>query len=61
MSLTSFEVFGLVLILAYVVMCTIFLIYQKHGKSFFDKAFLWGGCLFMISYGLGMVAYAKMA
>ena len=60
MNPISAETFGLMLILAYVFMCAIFLINQKQGKNFvdsFDKAFLWGGCMFIIGYGLDTVTY----
>ncbi len=64
MSPISIETFGLVLILAYVLMCAVFILSQKEGKNFvdsFDKAFLWGCCLFIIGYGLDTVTYVTMA
>jgi hypothetical protein len=42
-----------VIILAYIVMCSIFILSPKQGKSFmdsFDKAFLWGCCISIIGY-----------
>jgi prolipoprotein diacylglyceryltransferase len=60
MNPISIETFGLMLILAYVLMCAIFLLFQKQGKNFvdsFDKAFLWGSFVFIIGYGLDTVTY----
>lgn len=60
MNPIAIETFGLMLIMAYVLMCVIFLLCQKKGKSFvdsFDKAFLWGSSLFIIGYGLDTVTY----
>jgi hypothetical protein len=58
------ETFMALLILAYVFMGVAFIAHQKQGKSFldsFDKAFIWGGCLFVIGYGIDIVAYVAMA
>jgi hypothetical protein len=58
------ETFMAVLILAYVFMGGVFIVSQKQGKTFvesFDKAFIWGGCLFVAGYGLDTVAYVTMA
>ncbi len=60
MNPISIETFGLMLILAYMLMCAVFMLCQKKGKSFvdsFDKAFLWGSCLFVIGYSLDTVTY----
>ena len=64
MNPISFETFGLMLIFAYALMCMIFLFSQNKGKNFvdsFDKALLWGGCLFLIGYSLDTVAFVTMA
>lgn len=64
MNPISVETFGLMLVLAYAIMCAIFMFCQKQGKNFvdsFDKAFLWGSCLFIIGYGLNTVSYVTMA
>ena len=58
------ETFMALLILAYIFMGVIFIAHQKQGKSFlesFDKAFIWGGILFVIGYGIDAVAYIGMA
>ena len=63
MNPISFETFGFILILAYVLMCTIFLLCQKQGKSFvdsFDKAFLWGSSLFAIIYSVDTISFFTM-
>jgi hypothetical protein len=52
------------LILAYVFMGVVFIASQKQGENFvasFDKAFIWGGCLFVIGCGIDTVAYVAMA
>lgn len=63
MNPISLETLGIMLIFAYVFMCSIFLMHQKRGKSFvdsFDKAFMWGSAIFVIGYGLDTVTYATM-
>jgi hypothetical protein len=50
----------IVLILAYVLMCGIFIVSQRQGQNFiasFDKALVWGGGFFIIGSCLDTVAY----
>jgi len=64
MNPISIETFGLMFILAYVLMCLVFITHQKQGKSFvdsFDKAFIYGSGLFVIGYSLDAAAYVAMA
>lgn len=64
MNPKNVETFMAFLILAYVFMGVVFVAHQKQGKNFvasFDKAFIWGGCLFVIGYGVDTVAYVAMA
>ena len=60
MNPIAVETFMIVLILVYVFMSGIFIFSQKQGRSFivsFDKAFVWGSCLFVAGYGVDTVAY----
>ena len=63
MNSISIGTFGIVLILAYALVCEIFLNRQADGKSLadpFDKAFMWGSSLFIIGYGLDAVTNTLM-
>lgn len=63
MNPIAIETFGIFLILAYAVMCLLFLLQQRQGKGFvesFDKALMWGGGLFILSYSLNTAAYMAM-
>jgi hypothetical protein len=64
MNPKNVETFMTLLILAYVFMGVVFVTHQKQGRNFvasFDKAFIWGGCLFLVGYGVDTVAYVAMA
>lgn len=64
MNPTLAETFMIMLILAYVFMGGVFIVSQKRGHTFiasFDKALVWGTCLFVISYGLDTAAFATWA
>jgi hypothetical protein len=59
MNPISVETFMFVLILAYVLMCGIFILRQRQGHTFiasFDKAIVWGGGFFIIGSCLNTVA-----
>jgi hypothetical protein len=58
------ETFMVMLILAYAIMAGVFVSSHKKGHTFvasFDKAFVWGGALFIIGYSLDSVAYVAIA
>ena len=58
------QTFMAALILAYVFMGGVFVVSQKQGKTFvasFDKAIVWGGCLFVVFCGLNTVVYVAWA
>lgn len=60
----SAETLGLMIFVAYIVICSIFILSPKQARSFmdsFDKTFLWGICISIIGYSLDTVAYVAMA
>ncbi len=64
MNPISSEILGLVIILAYIVLCSVFILSPKQGWNFMDtvdKAFMWGSCISIIGYSLDTAAYVTMA
>jgi hypothetical protein len=64
MNPTLVETFMAILILSYALMGGIFIANQKRGHTFiasFNKAFVWGSCLFVIGYSLDTAAYVAWA
>ncbi len=60
MNPMSIEASLCALILTYAFMSCIFMIAQRQGLNFvasFDKAFVWGSCLFVAGYSLDTVVY----
>ena len=63
MNSLSIQTIGLILVLAYVVMCSAFILYQQQGISFVDscdKALFWGCCISVIAFGVDAAAYGTM-